>query len=195
MNKKTLSLLLLACSYPAVTQAEVYITPMVGYGMGGSFDTEDGNEYDIDRNVNYNLAIETNVDAGRLGLFYSQQNSSIESIDRDTSLRYIHFQSAVYYPSPDNWSPYLGLSLGGTQIDIQGADSDYKFSLGVYGGLEYKITDNFAFQGQLRYLGTLVDSDSITLCQSSSTSNTCKIAFSGNWMNQLQANAGFTFSF
>ncbi|GAM57867.1 hypothetical protein JCM19231_4132 [Vibrio ishigakensis] len=44
------------------------------------------------------------------------------------------------------------MSLGGTQIDIQRVDAEYKFSAGVYTGLEYKFTDNFALQGQLRYL-------------------------------------------
>ncbi|CAM4122007.1 outer membrane beta-barrel protein [Vibrio neonatus] len=194
MNKTALSLLVLACSYSAATQADVYITPMVGYGMGGSFDSDSGDSFDIERNVNYNLAIETDVDQGRLGLLYSEQHSSIEDLDVDTSLRYLHFQSAVYYPT-DNWNSYLGLSLGGTQIDIQGANTEYKFSLGVYGGVEYKITDYFALQGQLRYMGTLVDSESITLCDSSAAGSNCKVAFAGNWMNQLQANVGFTFSF
>ncbi|GAD78860.1 outer membrane beta-barrel protein [Vibrio ezurae] len=194
MNKRCLSLLIVACSYSAASQADIYITPMVGYGMGGSLDSDSDESFDIDRNVNYNLAIETNVDKGRLGLLYSEQQSSIDKLDVDTTLRYLHFQSAVYYPV-DNWNSYLGLGLGGTQIDIQGADTEYKFSLGVYGGVEYKITKYFALQGQLRYMGTLVDSESLTLCDSSASGSNCKVAFSGNWMNQLQANVGFTISF
>ncbi|CAM2791405.1 outer membrane protein [Vibrio rarus] len=195
MNKKVLSLLLFACSYSVASHAEVYITPMVGYGMGGSFETDANQKFDSDSAMNYNLAVETNIDQGRLGLFYSQQDSSIKDLDRDISLRYLQFQSAVYYPVHSNVNSYLGLGVGGTQVDIQGASSDYKFSLSVYGGLEYEITDNFALQGQLRYLGTLVDSDSVTLCNSNSSGQTCNLAFAGSWLSQLQANVGFTFSF
>ncbi|GEM79940.1 outer membrane beta-barrel protein [Vibrio superstes] len=195
MNRKTLTLLVLACSYPAVSQAEIYITPMVGYSMGGSFDTEENGSFDIKEAVNYNIAIETNVDAGRLGLLYSQQDSSIEDVNLDTTLRYLHFQSAIFYPSGEKWNSYIGLSLGGTQIDVQGASNEYKFSAGIYGGVEYKFTDSFALQGQVRYLGTLVDGDSITVCNSSSDGTSCKYAFSGDWMSQVQANLGFRFSF
>ncbi|GAB7220583.1 outer membrane beta-barrel protein [Vibrio comitans] len=195
MNRKSLTLLLLACSYPAVSQADIHITPMIGYSMGGSFDTEEGGNFDIEEAVNYNIAIETDVEKGRLGLLYSQQDSSIEDVNIDTTLRYLHFQSAVFYPSGEKWNSYIGLSLGGTQIDIQGASNEYKFSLGVYGGVEYEFTDNFALQGQIRYLGTLVDGDSITICDSSGNGTSCKYAFSGDWMSQVQANLGVRFSF
>ncbi|WP_261815623.1 porin family protein [Vibrio gallicus] len=195
MNNKILSLAICLTAFSTSTLADVYITPMVGYGMGGSFEDANEDSFDIDHAMNLNLAIETKVDQGRLGLLYSQQDSEISDLKLDTTMRYLHFQSAVYYPFHDKWNSYLGLSLGGTQIDIQGADTDYKFSAGFYGGVEYRFTRNFAFQTQLRYLGTLVDGNSVTYCKSDSTQQSCKFAYKGDWLSQFQANVGLTFNF
>lgn len=195
MNKKLLTPLIAMCSFSAVSQAQVYITPMLGYSFGGEVENSKGTHFDIEEEINYNIAIEADIQKGRLGLLYSQQNSNIENLNIDTTLRYLHFQSAIYYPLNDKINTYLGLSLGGTHIDVQGADNEFKFSGGLFGGMEYTFAHNVALQAQLRYIGTLVDSDSITFCESNSSSPNCQFLFKGEWMSQFQANIGLTFSF
>ncbi len=197
MNRNLLGLAVALASFSSGAFAEVYITPLVGYGMGGTFEDAEGNDADIDNALAYGIAIETDVQKGRLGLLYSQQDSdvTINGLNLDSTVRYLHFQSAVFSEFRENWGAYFGLSVGGTQIDIQRVDTEYKFSAGVYTGLEYKFTDNFALQGQLRYLGTLVDSDSISYCEGDSSSTSCQFFFKSDWMSQFQANLGLTFSF
>lgn len=197
MNQKLLSLAVAIASFSSGALAQVYVTPLIGYGMGGTFEDEEGNDADIDNALAYGIAIETDVEKGRLGLLYSQQDSdvTINGLNLDSTVRYLHFQSAVFSEYRENWAAYLGLSLGGTQIDIQRVDTEYKFSAGVYTGLEYRFTESFALQGQIRYLGTLVDSDSISYCEGNSSSTSCQFFFKSDWMSQFQANLGFTFSF
>lgn len=196
MNKYAPTILLLAgCFSAAVSARPIYITPMLGYAWGGEIETPEDNNYDVEGDINFNLAVDTDLMNGRAGLFFAQQDSEVETIGVDTTFRYLHFQSASYFRIQPKVNTYLGLSVGGTQIDVDGADDEYEFSLGAFLGLEYQITPSWMLQGQLRFLGTLVEGDSITYCQSGSSGQSCKFFFKSDWISQGQANLGLTYRF
>ncbi|MDN3614554.1 MAG: outer membrane beta-barrel protein [Vibrio gallaecicus] len=173
----------------------VIITPLVGYTGGGGVEDEDGNSYDMEGSESFTFAIETPLDKGRIGLFYSNQQSQLETLNIDSSIQYLHFQSSIYYPANEKLSSYLGLGLGVSYVDVDWAKDKYGFSTSVFGGFEYKLGDNIALNSQLRWLGTVVDNDTSGACTLPTTGQSCIIKFDTDWMNQFQASLGLTFYF
>lgn len=197
MNNKanTLALFALLSYSGASLSAEIQITPMIGFTGGGAVEDEDGNTYDMENSASYSLAIETPLEKGRVGLFYSNQKSELESLKLDSSIQYLHFQSSIYYPATNQFSGYLGLGLGASYVDVDWAKDKYGFSASIFGGVEYKLSNSLALTSQLRWLGTVVDNDTSGACTVPSTGQNCVIRFDTDWMNQFQANIGLTFTF
>ncbi|WP_261895304.1 porin family protein [Vibrio cyclitrophicus] len=174
---------------------EIIITPMVGYTGGGSVEDQDGKTFDMEGSENFTFAIETPLEKGRIGFFYSNQSSELESLDLSSSIQYLHFQSSIYYPASPMLSGYLGLGLGASYVDVDWAKDKYGFSTSIFGGLEYKFSDRLALNTQVRWLGTVVDNDTSGVCYIPSTGQECIIRFDTDWMNQFQANVGLSFTF
>ncbi|GEK12739.1 outer membrane beta-barrel protein [Aliivibrio fischeri] len=192
---KRLSLLGLLILTPLPSLAQIHITPSVGYASGGEIEDTEGEIYDLKGNTAYSLAIETDYDAGRIGLFYSNQSNDIEGLNQTSNMHYLHFQSALDYQLTKNISSFFGLSIGGTYADVDWIDENIRFSAGAFGGFQYHFTDNFALQLEGRWLGTSVDSNFDSSCVSTPNKNSCTIKYEGSWVNQLQANLGLRFSF
>ncbi|NOH95355.1 outer membrane beta-barrel protein [Vibrio sp. 99-70-13A1] len=197
MNTKAniVALLALFSASSLYAAPDVIITPLVGYTGGGSVEDEDGNSYDMEGSESFTFAIETPLDKGRIGLFYSNQQSQLETLNIDSSIQYLHFQSSIYYPVNEKLSSYLGLGLGVSYVDVDWAKDKYGFSTSVFGGFEYKLGDNIALNSQLRWLGTVVDNDTSGTCTLPTTGQSCIIKFDTDWMNQFQASLGLTFYF
>lgn len=174
---------------------EIIITPMVGYTGGGSVEDQDGKTFDMESSENFTFAIETPLEKGRIGFFYSNQSSELESLDLSSSIQYLHFQSSIYSPASPMLSGYLGLGLGASYVDVDWAKDKYGFSTSIFGGLEYKFSDRLALNTQVRWLGTVVDNDTSGVCNIPSTGQDCIIRFDTDWMNQFQANVGLSFTF
>ncbi|OBS98611.1 hypothetical protein A9259_09165 [Vibrio cyclitrophicus] len=174
---------------------EIIITPMVGYTGGGSVEDQDGKTFDMEGSENFTFAIETPLEKGSIGFFYSNQSSELESLDLSSSIQYLHFQSSIYYPASPMLSGYLGLGLGASYVDVDWAKDKYGFSTSIFGGLEYKFSDRLALNTQVRWLGTVVDNDTSGVCNIPSTGQECIIRFDTDWMNQFQANVGLSFTF
>lgn len=197
MNKKAkfIALLTLIPCFYLSAESNIMLTPFAGYTGGGSVQDEDSNTYDMEPAASYAFAIETPLDKGRVGLFYSNQSSELETLKLSSSIQYLHFQSSIYYPADDKFSSYLGLGLGASYVDVDWAKDKYGFSGSIFGGIEYKFTDNLALNGQVRWLGTVVDNETSGACTIPTTGQTCVIKFKTDWMNQYQASLGLTFSF
>ncbi|WP_017026093.1 outer membrane beta-barrel protein [Vibrio rumoiensis] len=190
---KWLGILLLAV--PPLANAEVMITPMLGYTVGGSVKDNNGNKYDMQASESYAIAIETPVEKGRIGLFYSQQNTQLETLGFGSPIKYLHIQSSLDLPINERFITYVGIGLGGSYVDVSWAENKYGFSASGFAGLEYKITNHISINGQLRWLGTVVDSNSSTQCYYTQDTQNCRIQFDSDWMNQFQSNIGMTFRF
>ncbi len=184
----------IAMAFSPLASAEVILTPNIGYTFGGDVTDLQGNDYDIKGSESFGIALETTVDKGRVGLFYSGQSSDVETVNKSASMHYLHFQSSIYYPASDNLSSFLGVGLGVSYVDADWVDDNVGFSGSIFAGLEYKLSNNLAIQGQLRWLGTVVDNDTSGQCTLPSTDE-CRIQFDTDWMNQVQTNLGVTYRF
>ncbi|ENM5925433.1 porin family protein [Vibrio mimicus] len=175
--------------------AEWMVTPSVGYTFGGKVLNQAGNQYDLKSSSSYALAVELPYDKGRVGLFYSAQPTNVETLsNQDANIHYLHFQSSIYYPISEKFSSFIGLGIGGAYTDVDWADKKYGFSASAFGGVEYQISSNVAFNAQLRWLGTIVDNDSSAVCTLPS-SESCVVKFKTDWLNQGSAHVGITIRF
>jgi len=192
--KLTLGLLL--CSTSTYSVAELYVTPWVGYTLGGSVENQDGEDFDLKGSTNLALSIESDFDTGRIGLFYTRQATEVEKIKQDSDVHYLLFQSSIHYQLDEQLSSYLGLGLGGSYIEADWVDNNLGFSASIMGGFEYELTEQLALNGQVRWLGTVVDNDTTGVCHlPSSGSDSCVIQFKTSWMNQVSTNVGVTWRF
>ncbi|MBU2897972.1 outer membrane protein [Vibrio hepatarius] len=196
VNKTRYSLATLFLSVSIPISADVYLTPWVGYSGGGKVVAQNEQAYDLQGSESYAITGEISLNEGRVGVFYSNQDTSVDSINVDSTMHYLQFQSSIYYPAEDNISFYLGIGLGASYIDADWVDDELGFSASILGGFEYRLYDHLALNTQLRWLGTVVDNNSSGICNlSTSESDSCIIKFKTDWMNQFSANLGLTWSF
>ncbi|AAO11323.2 hypothetical protein VV1_2995 [Vibrio vulnificus CMCP6] len=188
-----LSCTLLLMFAPLASANKLIVTPFVGYTFGGAVEDENQDTFDLNAAPNYAIAIETPLDKGRVGLFYSYQSSEVDVIKQDYGFHYLHFQSSIYYPTDSGLSGYLGMGLGASYADVDWADDKVGFSTSIFGGIEYPITSNLLISAQIRWLGTVVDNDSSAACVVPTTGQNCVIQFETDWVNQFQSNLGLTF--
>lgn len=191
---RTMPILLLLAS--PTTFAEIHISPWLGYTLGGGVEDQDQNKLDLEGAASFALSVESDIDNGRIGLFYSQQNSEVENTNLESSIHYLHLQSSVYYPVQEKISSYLGIGLGASYIDADWVKDEIGFSASIFAGFEYQMTDSVAVNTQLRWLGTVVDNDTTGICQfTNNSSDSCVIRFDTDWMNQFGANIGIVWKF
>ncbi|ORT50326.1 hypothetical protein ST37_10640 [Vibrio sp. qd031] len=189
------SALLSALSATAVANS-VYITPMIGLSNGVKFESDEGETYTTKSDLNYNLAVDVPFQQGRIGFVYSENKSELDSPQLDNTIRYLHFQSALYYPVAEKVSTYVGLGLGATQLSASWYEADYLFSASAFGGVEYNVSKNIALQAQVRWFGSLLSKDTASVCNyPNEEGGGCKLYFNGDWLSQVQGNLGVTFSF
>ncbi len=176
--------------------ADIYLTPWVGYTGGGKVVAQNEMIYDLEGSESYAITGEIDLEDGRVGVFYSNQDTSVDSINLDSKIHYLQFQSSIYYPTEEKVSFYLGIGLGASYIDADWVDDELGFSASIFGGFEYRFHKNLALNSQLRWLGTVVDNDTSGVCNlSASESDNCIIKFKTDWMNQFSANLGLTWNF
>ncbi|WP_026029488.1 outer membrane beta-barrel protein [Vibrio genomosp. F10] len=178
----------------SVAEADFYLTPWVGYTGGGAVVDQNDIEYDIKESESYAITLESTLEQGRIGVFYSQQNSRIETLNESSTIQYLHFQSSIYYPVQDRFKTYVGVGLGMSYVDVDWASDKYGFSASMFGGFEYEINDTFSLNSQLRWLGTVVDNETSGICNLP-TEESCTIRFKTDWMNQFSANVGLVVRF
>ncbi|PTC06038.1 hypothetical protein C9980_04645 [Vibrio mediterranei] len=175
--------------------ANVIVTPFIGYSMGGAAENGNGESYDISPSANAALAIEFPFRNGRMGVFYSQQDSSLDTLNLDSRIQYLQFQSSAEYRVNDQTSTYIGAGLGASHTSGEWTKSHTGFAASIFGGMEYHLTKNLALNGQIRWQGTAVSNETISICNLPTEDQSCLIGFKTKWMNQFQTNFGVSFRF
>lgn len=77
---------LVALSLVAPVKAAVYLTPFVGYTVGGEVEDSQGNAYDVKPSASFALAAEIPYQTGRFGLLYATQQTDIDNINHSAAL-------------------------------------------------------------------------------------------------------------
>lgn len=188
-------MMLPAASPSAAEENSFYVTPYIGYSFSESVTDENGAKVRVKNDPHVALALETDMDQGRVGLFLSHQPSEVKGIQGDGSLTYVHFQSAMRYQSSPRVDALFGLSLGTTVSQVDWIDEDLLFSAGVFTGAEYKLSHNTRLVFEARWLASRVDGQSKSSCQLQSSGENCQIRLDSEWLSQWQTNLGLTFSF
>ncbi|MFA0085927.1 outer membrane protein [Vibrio sp. 10N.261.51.F12] len=175
--------------------ASVILTPFIGTSVGGTAEDENNNKYDISASTHLALAIEFPVKNGRMGLFYSHQNSSLDTLNLETTIQYLQFQSSAEYLVANKTITYIGAGIGASHISAQWTRSQTGFAASIYGGVEYQLTQRLFINGQARWQGTVVDNETVSVCNLPTTEASCLIGFNTQWMNQFQTNIGISAKF
>ncbi|TDR75913.1 hypothetical protein DFP78_104276 [Photobacterium lutimaris] len=178
-----------------VSANTIYVTPYLGYTFSSSITDDNGINIEPENDLHYAIAIETDLDKGRVGLFVSHQPTDYENFLNSGSYTYVHFQSSLRFEASQRINTYLGASIGTTIIDADWSDQDLVFSGGFLGGLEYKFNPNFSILLEGRWLANLMESDTTTLCNLPEGNQTCNIRVHSEWLTQFQTNLGFTYAF
>lgn len=184
--------------------AELFIAPYGGYSLGG-------NQLDIDDEVSENsgdakieesnhygimLGMGTN-DPGNIYLLLSRQSTDLTSgglfnpdVLAPLDLDYIHLGGTLYFPQGD-LNPYITASAGVTRMMPDGWSSETRFSMGIGGGAEYRLSPHWALFADVRGFATFIDNDSSLFCNA----DQCLWHITADVMWQVQANIGVKFSF
>ena len=187
-------------------QADVFVAPFGGYSLGGGqFDVSQvevntaqtsGNEsVKIEESSHYGLMLGVNTkDPGNIYLLYSRQASELKSNGMFTltslDLDYIHLGGTLYFPQGD-MQPYVTASAGVTRMQPDDWSNETRFSMGIGGGVEYKVTSNVDLFADIRGYATFINSDSALFCDE----NECLWHITSDVMWQAQANLGLKMSF
>ena len=182
-------------STQAVADNTFYLTPYVGYSFSNQISDENGVKIRTEDDPHYALALDTDIEGGRVGLFISHQPNEYKDIQGDGSFTYVHFQSALYYDTFSNIDTYFGASVGTTIIDADWTSDDLVFSGGLFGGGAYYLNTNTKVVLEARWLGNFIDSKTSAVCQLPTGTQTCRITIDSKWLSQLQANIGVSFAF
>ncbi|MCW8327787.1 porin family protein [Photobacterium sp. SDRW27] len=182
-------------STPVIASNTFYLTPYIGYSFSNDISDEDGIKVSIEDDQHFAIGLDTDMDAGRVGLFVSHQPNEVEDIEGDSSFTYVHFQSSLRFNTFSQGDTFFGASIGTTIVDADWTDDDMFFSAGLFGGAEYKISNNTRIVFEGRWLANLVDSDNSAICNLPTGNESCRIRIDSEWLSQFQTNIGISFSF
>ena len=117
--------------------------------------------------------------------------------DKKLDFNYLLFQSAIDVPLGQDLSGYFGAHLGINNIKPNWSESDTYFATGLYGGVEYHLSEAMRVSFETRWLTTIVDNNSKTTCEVEikEEDDNCLWHFDGDLLNQFQTSIGFSYRF
>ncbi len=156
----------------------VQITGLYGIQFGGSLGLEEG-DLEIDSAQAWTVQAGLRVqDDGFAFVSYSRQATTAHfdsatgtpaSGSFDVDIGILQLGGELDLPMQKHLVPFIGLGIGATHftpIDTSGG-TDWFFSFSAIGGLKIPIVKHVGLKGQIRYLGTVVNSDASWFCASS----------------------------
>jgi len=194
-------LLALAILAPGIAQAEVQVTPSLGFRVGGEVDLD----FDSDDTVDPTPALGLTFDISRapekwLTAFWSGQRTKFSANgfspqDRTFDLDLHYFQAGgVYRPRREKGAqPFVMVSAGLTWIvpHASGFDGDVGLSGSLGGGALFPIGKRLFFRLEGRGYATFTTMKLSGVCGGSG----CSIKYSGTGALQFEALAGLTIPF
>ncbi|MDX1301658.1 hypothetical protein [Photobacterium sp.] len=179
----------------AFAEQPLYITPYIGYTFSNQITDENGIKIQPENDQHFALAVETNIESGRVGLFLSHQPTEMRGFERDSSFTYLHFQSSLRYDVVTELSAFFGASVGATFVDADWSENSVLFSGSLFGGAEYKMNKNAKIVFEGRWLANFIDSRTTAICHLPTGNQTCHIIVDSKILSQVQTNIGISFSF
>jgi hypothetical protein len=180
-------------------QAQVFeISPFYGYRFGGSFETSNGQDTDLEAGRSFGLSLDYAPLASdvRLELFWSRQESGL---DLEPSGGFSHLDmtvdefmlGGVYEEGRGRLRGTVAALVGATVFDPDSGDLQARFSVSLGLGVKYFLLKNLALRADLRGYMTYVESDTAFI----STGGRTVVYFSGSAIWQGEVSGGITLSF
>jgi opacity protein-like surface antigen len=179
--------------------AKVEISPMVGYRIGGEFNsniTDSSVKFDESDIKGFVLDFDYNK-YQQITFLYSQQKSRIRQFTQGAETDSFDVDIDYYQIGGNQiWikgkmRPFFGVTVGITHLSAENRSSTSKLSFSLGGGSKFFITENLAFMLGVRTYATLMGNGSSLFCGN----NGCAVSVSGTGFLQLEANAGVTLRF
>ena len=111
VTNRIVTIFFVLIAIPSFSFANVIVTPFIGYSIGGTATDRDNKTYDISPSSSLALAVEFPLLNGRIGAFYSQQNSSLDTLDLDSKIQYLQLQSSAEYQVANKTLAYIGAGV------------------------------------------------------------------------------------
>lgn len=163
--------LVLAVFIPTVGQAEVEVTPFLGYQAGGTFESREGDR-NIKSSPNFGLVVSVRTrHDGLIEFIYSRQQTELEirdifGVDQgfDLNVEYLHF-GGLWEIKKERTRPFLGLSIGATRFDprVDGVSDEIYFSAGISGGAKFISSERVGIRVEGRGIATLLCCEAVTV--------------------------------
>jgi opacity protein-like surface antigen len=204
-------LAIVAAPAPAAEPGEYRfsITPLVGYRMGGDFESDDTDaEVSLDDASAVGFII--NAPAEAIGddayteweLYFSRQSVGIEEapfeVDPtlDVDISYL-LLGGTYVGPGERVRPFMAAGIGAANLspDASGYDSDTVFGFGIGGGAQVFATERIGLRLEVRALGAVLDSDSSIFCRSGPEGSACLVGANGDLLWQWEVSAGLMVRF
>lgn len=185
----------------SVSAEGLSVTGYLGYRVGGEFeDAITGTTLKLAESESYGLIVgQDNGSSTQYEFLFSRQPTSLTAggpvttgvlVDIDVE----NYLIAVKRILDRDAGTFVSGMVGATRFDPSSSSlsPETRFSLGIGGGLDYRISKNLGFRLEGRGIATLLDSSGGIFC---SSSGGCSVLVGGSMLWQFEFITGFTFKF
>lgn len=185
----------------------VQLTGLYGYQFGGSLDLDEG-KLRIDAAPAWTVQAGLRwQEDGFVFASYSRQSTtakfdadsgSASDGQFDVDIGYLQLGGELDLRMRKHLVPFIGLGIGATHFTPIGTGdgTDWFFSFSAIGGLKIPIVEHVGLKAQVRYLGTVVNSNASWFCGSVGGSGTCAVSLRDTTvMSQGDVTGGLYVSF
>jgi hypothetical protein len=174
------------------------ISPFYGYRFGGSAQTSNGQDTDIEAGPAYGLSLDFAPQPSEMKfeLFWSRQDSGLD-LNGSSGLNHVDMSvdefliGGVYELGQGRLRETFSALVGASVFSPDGAEREARFSFGIGLGVKYFLLKNLALRADLRGYGTVTEADSVFI----SSGGTTVAYFSGSAIWQGEVSGGITLSF
>ena len=181
--------------------APLELAAFTGFRGGGTFDLADSEENaDVSEHFSFAAALDYHLDdTSAVGLFFSRSPTrvSIGSERLPLVIRYFMLGGTLMIEEMSSVHPYVSGLVGLTRFSVSDpeAKDDSRFAVSVGVGVRVPLGQRFDLRLEGRGYLTFVDSDSSLFCGSDSAQSVCRLRGNGSTFVQVEALAGFAWSF
>ena len=194
---KKILILLCFLSTTAFAQDDYSVSLYAGKNFSQTLETTEALKVEVNDGNHFAFSIDRNIDRARYGFYFAQSNNELENTeDKEVTMKYFLFQSAVEVALSNHINSYVGAQVGANYVQTNFTSNDVFFASGLYGGIEYLFSDKARVLFETRWLATIVNNESTVNCTlPTDEDDQCLWHFDGDVLNQFQTSLGFTYRF
>jgi hypothetical protein len=189
-------------SAPAPQSPRFEVSPLVGYGLGGTFRLSDsGQSLDVHDHASFGLALDARAgDIGQYELLYATQSTDLQGqgfAPLKVRVDYLHIGGTEFLGESQRFRPYILATVGATRIDPASASGSEatRFSLSGGVGVRAPLNRHLSVRIEGRGFLTLLNSDADIFCRSDQSGALCHVRAHGSSLFQFHFFAGAAYAF